>query len=85
METKTKIKPKDIKCSHPVDDIPQDTSQEAPERRLEALQNLVDKLILSRRDASWLYLHITGTNKEFKESRFGWSIEDRIKAKPFRM
>ena len=50
METKTKIKPRGIKCSHPVDDIPQDTPQEAPERRLEALQNLVDKLILSRRE-----------------------------------
>ena len=53
-------------------------------RRQEALQKLIDEQVISRRDASWLYLKLYDEEHTFKESRSGWCIEDRLKAKPAR-
>ena len=52
--------------------------------RQEALQKLIDEQVISRRDASWLYLKLYDEEHAFKESRRGWCIEDRLKAKPAR-
>ena len=66
-------------------DIPdEDSLIDIDKRRQEALQNLIDEQVISRRDASWLYLKLYDEEHIFKESRRGWCIEDRLKAKPAR-
>ena len=66
-------------------DIPdEDSLIDIDKRRQEALQKLIDEQVISRRDASWLYLKLYDEERTFKESRSGWCIEDRLKAKPAR-
>lgn len=66
-------------------DIPdEDYLIDIDKRRQEALQKLIDEQVISRRDASWLYLKLYDEEHTFKESRSGWCIEDRLKAKPAR-
>ena len=66
-------------------DIPdEDSLIDIDKRRQEALQKLIDEQFISRRDASWLYLKLYDEEHTFKESRRGWCIEDRLKAKPAR-
>ena len=66
-------------------DIPdEDSLIDIDKRRQEALQKLIDEQVISRRDASWLYLKLYDEEHTFKESRSGWCIEDRLKAKPAR-
>ena len=66
-------------------DIPdEDSLIDIDKRRQEALQKLIDEQVISRRDASWLYLKLYDEEHAFKESRRGWCIEDRLKAKPAR-
>ena len=66
-------------------DIPdEDSLIDIDKRRQEALQKLIDEQVISRRDASWLYLKLYDEEHIFKESRSGWCIEDRLKAKPTR-
>ena len=66
-------------------DIPdEDSLEDVAKRRQEALQKLIDEQFISRRDASWLYLKLYDEEHAFKESRRGWCIEDRLKAKPAR-
>ena len=66
-------------------DIPdEDSLIGIDKRRQEALQKLIDEQVISRRDASWLYFKLYDEEHTFKESRRGWCIEDRMKAKPAR-
>ena len=66
-------------------DIPdEDSLIDIDKRRQEALQNMIDEQVISRRDASWLYFKLYDEEHAFKESRRGWCIEDRLKAKPAR-
>ena len=66
-------------------DIPdEDSLTDTDKRRQEALQKLIDEQVMSRRDASWLYFKLYDEEHAFKESRRGWCIEDRLKAKPAR-
>ena len=66
-------------------DIPdEDSLIDIDKRRQEALQKLIDEQVISRRDASWLYLKLYDEEHTFKESRSGWCIEDRLNAKSAR-
>ena len=66
-------------------DMPdEDSLIDIDKRRQEALQKLIDEQVISRRDASWLYLKLYDEEHTFKEARSGWCIEDRLKAKPAR-
>ena len=63
-------------------DIPdEDSLADMSKMRQEALQTLIDDQVISRRDASWLYLKLYDEEHTFKESRRGWCIEDRIAAR----
>lgn len=82
----TNISKKPKKVTTPKDDIPdEDSLADMSKNCQKALQKLVNEQIISRRDASLLYLKLYDEEHTFNESRRGWSIEDRLAARPVRI
>ena len=63
-----------------IQDNVQEKTENSEKSRI-SLQKLIDSQIISKRDAAWLYMKIYNEEFTFKESRTGWSVEDRLAAR----